>query len=266
MPAAGRPALGARGGVQGAVVTSSTNCDATLAAAGMADLFDAQVDGNVAAAEGLAGRPAPDTYLAAARRLEVEPAARRGHRGRAGRDPGRRPGGFGLVIGVARHANPDEMRATAPASRHGKQLFVSIAGGDWLSMHFGMTGGLRYFKGMAKDTPYERLLVSFSNGYLLAYDCQRKFGKIGLVRDPEAYLNDHDLGPDALDDDFDFKAFRQALRGRRATVKSALMNQQCIAGIGNVYSDEILFQAKIRPDTRTGAPRCGSSQADLQDP
>jgi formamidopyrimidine-DNA glycosylase len=139
------------------------------------------------------------------------------------------------------------------ASRHGKQLFVSIAGGDWLSMHFGMTGGLRYFKGMAKDTPYERLLVSFSNGYLLAYDCQRKFGKIGLVRDPEAYLNDHDLGPDALDDDFDFKAFRQALRGRRATVKSALMNQQCIAGIGNVYSDEILFQAKIRPDTRTGA-------------
>jgi len=137
------------------------------------------------------------------------------------------------------------------ASRHGKHLFVAIDRGGWLSMHFGMTGRLKYFKGMEKDPPHDRMLVMFSNGYCLAYDCQRKLGRIGLVGDVQAYINEHDLGPDALDDDFDFKAFRQAVAGRRAMVKSALMNQQRIAGIGNVYSDEILFQAGVRPEVRT---------------
>lgn len=93
-----------------AVVSSSHNCRAVLESAGIADLFEARVDGNVADELGLAGKPRPDTFLEGARRLAVAP-----ERGvvvedalsgvRAGR-----AGGFGLVIGVARHGDATALR------------------------------------------------------------------------------------------------------------------------------------------------------------
>ncbi len=134
--------------------------------------------------------------------------------------------------------------------RHGKYLFVRLNDGNWLVLHFGMTGSLKYFKDLDKDTPHDRFLIGFSNGYHLAYDSQRKLGKVGVVDDVKKFIKEKDLGPDALDANFDMKAFEEALTGRTATVKAALMNQQYIAGIGNIYSDEILFQAGIRPQTR----------------
>ncbi len=96
-------------GLKVAVVTSSTNCDATLAAADLAGRFDVQIDGNVAGAENLAGKPAPDTFLAAARRLGVEPRRTVVIEDAIAGVQAAAQGGFGLVIGVARHANHDEM-------------------------------------------------------------------------------------------------------------------------------------------------------------
>ncbi len=98
-----------RRGIATAVVSASRNCSAVLAAAGIADLFDAQVDGEVAARMGLAGKPAPDTFLAAAEMVGVlagesvviEDAIAGVSAGRAG--------GFGLVIGVARANNRDAL-------------------------------------------------------------------------------------------------------------------------------------------------------------
>jgi formamidopyrimidine-DNA glycosylase len=142
-------------------------------------------------------------------------------------------------------------RAFESTQRHGKHLFVQLDDGHWLMLHFGMTGDLKYFKDMEKDTPHDRLLFSFSNGYHLAYDSQRKLGEVERIEDIEQFVEERELGPDALDPDLDFAAFKQALAGRRAMAKSALMNQQIIAGIGNVYSDEILFQAGVHPRTKT---------------
>ncbi|NLE74557.1 MAG: beta-phosphoglucomutase family hydrolase [Actinobacteria bacterium] len=89
-------------GMLTAVVTSSRNCEEVLEAAGIQDLFDARVDGNTAAELGLAGKPAPDIFLEAARRLEVDPArAVVVEDSRAGVEAGR-AGGFGLVVGVDR--------------------------------------------------------------------------------------------------------------------------------------------------------------------
>jgi formamidopyrimidine-DNA glycosylase len=65
--------------------------------------------------------------------------------------------------------------------RHGKYLFVNLRNGPFLVLHFGMTGFLIYFKNRDKEPPHERLLIAFSNGYYLAYDCQRKFGKVALA-------------------------------------------------------------------------------------
>ncbi len=73
-----------------------------------------------------------------------------------------------------------------------------------------------------------------------------------MADDMERFVAQKELGPDPLDPAFDLEAFRGALQGSRASVKSALMDQERIAGIGNVYSDEILFQAGIRPDVKAG--------------
>ncbi len=132
--------------------------------------------------------------------------------------------------------------------RFGKHLFAQFDEKAWLELHFGMSGWLKYFKKMDKDPPHDRLLVSFTNGYHLAYDSQRMLGNVGLFEDPQELVDEKDLGPDALD--IDLTAFRKALEGRRGSIKSALMNQEILAGIGNVYSDEILYQAGIHPRTK----------------
>ena len=136
--------------------------------------------------------------------------------------------------------------------RHGKELFVSVSGDDWLRLHFGMTGELEYFEnGDARgpDPEHTRLRLDFEGGGHLAFINPRRLGAIGWVESPEAYLDEAGLGPDALDDDFDVEALRRALDGKRGTMKSALMDQGMVAGIGNVYADEILFQSRIHPRT-----------------
>lgn len=139
------------------------------------------------------------------------------------------------------------------ARRHGKYLFAETAEGkEWLVLHFGMTGFLKYFKGHDKDPPHERFLVSFTNGFHLAYDSQRKLGEIGLVDTPERFIKERQLGPDALDPTLERDRFAEIFRNTRAAIKSALMNQKHIAGIGNIYSDEILFQSGIHPEIRSG--------------
>ncbi len=135
--------------------------------------------------------------------------------------------------------------------RHGKYLAALLDSGKCLVMHFGMTGFLKYFKKTEKEPAHERFLITFANGYHLAYHCQRKLGRVILVENFDQFIEEKALGPDALAPDLDFDAFKEEAVGRRASIKSFLMNQQCIAGIGNIYSDEILFQAGIHPKTRT---------------
>ena len=98
-------------GMKTAVVSSSHNCEAVLKAAGIADLFDERVDGGVADRLGLAGKPDPGTFLAAARRLEVDPKRAAVVEDAISGVQAGRDGGFGLVIGVARHDNAGELKA-----------------------------------------------------------------------------------------------------------------------------------------------------------
>ena len=132
--------------------------------------------------------------------------------------------------------------------RHGKNLFVVLDGGGWLLMHFGMTGDLEYFEDRDLDPPHDRVLISFDNGYHLAFQDQRMFGRVDLVEDPESFVREKKLGPDSLE--LDPASFRERFEGRKGSVKAALMNQQVLAGVGNIYSDEILFQARLHPETR----------------
>jgi beta-phosphoglucomutase family hydrolase len=106
-------------GIKTAVVSSSKHCQAIIKVAGIADLFDARVDGNVAAELSLKGKPAPDTFLKAAEMVGVPPGrAVVVEDALAGVEAGRN-GGFGLVIGVDRHGEAEALR------QHGAGLVVT---------------------------------------------------------------------------------------------------------------------------------------------
>ena len=131
--------------------------------------------------------------------------------------------------------------------RHGKHLFVRTDGEFWLRLHFGMTGSVHYFKDTAAVSRHARVVFVFVNNHGLAFNDQRQFGEIGLVRNVDDFLKTHALGPDALK--IDLQKFRNILGNRRGAVKAVLLNQRIIAGIGNLYADEILFRARIHPAT-----------------
>lgn len=130
--------------------------------------------------------------------------------------------------------------------RHGKYLFAEVDHHGWLMLHFGMTGWLKYGRSPDPAAAHAEAVLYFDNGRYLAHIDPRKLGHIGWVADPRVMVKEKSLGPDALRLDFD--CFLHLARGRHGQVKSWLMNQQVMAGIGNVYSDEILFQSRIPPD------------------
>jgi len=135
--------------------------------------------------------------------------------------------------------------------RRGKHLFVRADGDLWLRLHFGMTGSLRYFKGRGKAPNHARLLFIFANTHRLAFEDQRKFGEIGLIKDVNEFLEKRALGPDALD--ITLSQFTEILGKHRGLVKSILLKQKLIAGIGNIYADEILFRARLDQATQISA-------------
>jgi formamidopyrimidine-DNA glycosylase len=135
--------------------------------------------------------------------------------------------------------------------RHGKHLFVRADGDLWLRLHFGMTGSLHYFKREEQARKYARVLFVFANAYCLAFEDQRKFGEIGLIEDVNNFLKKRALGPDALD--ISLGQFREIFAKHRGAVKTILLNQKLVAGIGNIYADEILFRTRLHPATQISA-------------
>lgn len=137
--------------------------------------------------------------------------------------------------------------------RHGKYLFAGTGDGPWVLFHFGMSGFLSWFEDPDRETDYPKVLWHFEDDGVLIFDCMRKLGQVRLVEEPDDWISEKGLGPDALSEGFDRTAFREALSGRRGYLKSALMNQEIMAGVGNEFSDEILFQRKLHPKTKVKA-------------
>jgi len=129
--------------------------------------------------------------------------------------------------------------------RYGKYLFAQMDNDLFLIMHFGMTGFLHY--GSVDGSRYPRLLIEFSTGKFLSFDDARKFGKLGLTRHPDEFIKEKKLGPDALE--INFKNFKEVFKNRKGMIKPLLLNQHVLAGVGNLYADEILYQSRVHPLT-----------------
>ncbi len=131
------------------------------------------------------------------------------------------------------------------AKRHGKYLFLYI-NKKWVVLHFGMTGELVHAKN--KEPDYTKLRFDFADDFL-AYINKRKLGKIYLIESKEDFIDKKELGPDAKSLSFD--KFYKIVSESKGTVKGELMKQSDLSGIGNEYSDEILYSSKIHPESKS---------------
>ena len=132
--------------------------------------------------------------------------------------------------------------------RVGKHLFIKTNKTFWVYMHFGMSGDLHYFNEHEDPPRHARMVFYFNNGYRLGFICPRKFERIGLVENPTEFLRKKGVAPDVLL--IEIEEFAKNLKRKKSAIKSVLLDQSVVAGIGNWLADDVLFQAKIHPETR----------------
>jgi formamidopyrimidine-DNA glycosylase len=144
-------------------------------------------------------------------------------------------------------------RTVEGVRRSGKYLIWDLSGGPHLLVHLRMTGAL-LFDPFA-EPPHTRVRFELSQGHRMVYVDPRRFGTGHLVSDRaelSAYLGER-LGLEPMTPGFTGKHLRALARGRRAPVKSFILDQRRIAGVGNIYADEALFRAKVHPLRPAGA-------------
>ena len=149
-------------------------------------------------------------------------------------------------------------QALTDTHRHGKHVFARY-GDDtgWLALHFGMTGSVRVGT-EAVLSEYAYVQLHFADGGHLAFRCPRKFARVRLIDAPDPFVEAKDLGPDMRR--APVATFLEQLAGRRGTIKGRLLDQKVVAGLGNIYADEALYQEKIHPGTTVPS----LSEADLR--
>jgi formamidopyrimidine-DNA glycosylase len=134
--------------------------------------------------------------------------------------------------------------------RRGKYLIVRFESARALLIHLRMTGTLLHGDGVAvaSDDPHLRAVVRLDDGSDVIYRDVRRFGT-WLLLEPgelEPYLGER-VGREPLAAAFTTRHLAEALRGRRASVKAAILDQRRLAGVGNIYADEALWRARIHP-------------------
>jgi len=132
--------------------------------------------------------------------------------------------------------------------RRGKWLVLSLSRGDHLLVHLRMSGRLVLEPGGVQD-PYARVLLLLDDGRRLRFSDTRKFGRMLLTANPDEVLGK--IGPEPLEDGFTTRRLAEMLAGRRARLKPLLMNQRFLAGLGNIYTDEALWRARLHPLRRS---------------
>ena len=140
-------------------------------------------------------------------------------------------------------------------SRRGKVLLVHLSGDVSILVHLRMTGQLLLDPGRQGEGPLTRAVLSLSEGQLVFND-QRKFGRLVVMA--TSRIGDDALlarmGPEPLSEAFTVEGLRQAIgRHRTASIKAVLLDQSTVAGLGNIYVDEVLFVAGIHPATPCAA-------------
>lgn len=151
---------------------------------------------------------------------------------------------------VIKEPSPSEFKRRIKGSsfrdflRRAKVLAIKLSSGDYLVVHLRMTGQLVYSADKEKKA---RVIFDLSNGKYLSFNDQRLFAELRLVRDWQKLKFVKGLGPEPLEKSFTAGKFGDMLKNKKTKIKPLLMDQTFIAGIGNLYAQEALFQAGILP-------------------
>jgi formamidopyrimidine-DNA glycosylase len=179
-------------------------------------------------------------------------------RGVAPRVVGRRVAALTVYDRRLRWPVPDDLerrlrgRKVERVDRRSKYLLFRIGDGTLL-VHLGMTGSLRVFSHPPPRRAHDHVDLVLDDGTLLRYHDPRRFGAMLWIADgADAHPLLRHLGPEPFDAAFDADHLWRATRGRRVAVKHARMDNRLVVGVGNIYANEALFRAGIRPTVPAG--------------
>jgi formamidopyrimidine-DNA glycosylase len=165
---------------------------------------------------------------------------------------GRRVAGVTLGWeGIVKQSSPEDFCARLVGqgvtwiSRRGKYLIFSLSSGEALIIHLKMTGSLLLNHAADEPDKFIRAILHLDNNYQLRFRDPRKFGVMWLVADISSVVGK--LGPEPLEADFTARRLAERLGSRKAPIKPLLLDQNFVAGIGNMYADEALYDARIHP-------------------
>ena len=132
--------------------------------------------------------------------------------------------------------------------RRGKYLLFYLSDKVLIS-HLRMEGKYFYYPDQVPERKHAHVLIHFEDGGTLVYEDVRKFGTMELLASEllEAYFVSKKLGPEPTEQDFDLEIFRGALKKSKKPIKSHLLYQTLVTGLGNIYVDEVLWRAKVHP-------------------
>jgi formamidopyrimidine-DNA glycosylase len=156
---------------------------------------------------------------------------------------------------IVRHPEPEEfvdsvagMRIEA-VDRRGKYILIRLQEGIALVVHLGMTGQLRLVDPVAPLEKHTHAVFVLDDGRQLRYRDPRRFGRLLLGTEDAlgASKKMPRLGPEPIDPDFAAEELYRRLKKRRAPLKAVLLDQGAVAGVGNIYADESLYRARLRP-------------------
>jgi formamidopyrimidine-DNA glycosylase len=140
-------------------------------------------------------------------------------------------------------------RTVSDVTRRAKYILVGLDDGNVLVIHLGMSGRLHFVDNGSSAGRHDHVIIGFAGGPTLVFNDARRFGLLDLVRRADMAVHPlfEGLGPEPLDPAFDGCALAAALRGRRTPIKTALLDQSVVAGVGNIYACEALFHARLSP-------------------
>jgi formamidopyrimidine-DNA glycosylase len=136
-------------------------------------------------------------------------------------------------------------RSIAGLRRRGKYLIADLDDGRAWVIHRRMSGNILYREASAPPDDYTRAVFALDDGHELRWTDLRKFGTMWVVEDATMVMEA--LGPEPLEAEFTPEVLRQRAGKRAAPIKSVLLDQSVLAGMGNLYADEALHRAKIHP-------------------
>jgi len=154
-------------------------------------------------------------------------------------------------------------RTVTRVARRAKFLLVELDDGVTLICHLGMSGSFRIYEAPAPElAKHDHVILTTDQGVEIRYNDPRRFGFMDLAE--AGQLASHgmlkDIGPEPLGDDFNASVLGQALDGRMSPIKAALLDQSVVAGLGNIYVAEALFQAGISPKRKAATIKGGRAE------